>query len=77
MTDQTNHLVNATPSAKSSMAIQTCNKDRGPSILTKSITEALSSKRPVKEAKEPKNSKSKIISCEHIACEMTNSQQGL
>lgn len=53
MTDQTNHLVNATPSAKSSMAIQTCNKDRGPSILTKSITEALSSKRPVKEAKEP------------------------
>ena len=52
MTDQTNHLVNATPLAKSSMAIQTCNKDRGPSILTKSITEALSSKRPVKEAKE-------------------------
>lgn len=53
MTDQTNHLVNATPLAKSSMAKQTCYKDRGPSILTKSITEALSSKRPVKEVKEP------------------------
>ena len=53
MTDQTNHLVNATPLAQSSMVIQTCNKDRGPSILTKSITEALSSKRPVKKAKEP------------------------